>query len=73
MFKFLFILVWIICSILSYGIGFAYLQGKFKATAEEDYIENIISNATFSMIGGPISLLVNILCSEKFKYGLKFW
>jgi len=71
MFKFLFILAWIICSILAYGFEFAYWQKKYPDYAKRDY-QRDKDNAMLHSVLGPIWIVI-ILFFDMHKHGLKFW
>lgn len=66
---------WIICSVVSFGMGFAYFQRAYPIIAKENYSEDILFAIILSIFG-PISLLSNIVWIKLFSIhgyqGLKF-
>jgi len=70
-----FSIIYLICSILTYGLIFAYFQKSFPSIAEE-YYKSHLSTAVLAALFGPIGLtaIIIVLFDEKikFKYGLKF-
>ena len=70
-FKVSIVLIWIICSILSYGFEFAYVQKEYNITAEFHYWEDV-TFSLFISIFGPVSLFI-VFITRDFKHGLKFW
>ena len=63
---------WLGSAALSYGIMFAYFQRKWPTLADEDYRSDMGGTAGFSLLGGPIALLVSIFFSGFCQYGLKW-
>ena len=67
----LFILFWIICSMLSYGFSFGYFQRKYPVLTDDDYWEDMLFSFPYGILG-PTALFV-IIFLKGYKYGLKFW
>ena len=67
----LIIVIWIILSILTYGMHFAYFQRKYSIIAEEEYREDM-AHAVLVAILSPISFWVIFFMTGFAKYGLKF-
>ena len=70
----IYFIIWLVCSVISYSISFAYFQKEFNDIAEEHYYEDM-KECLFLSIFGPISLFSVLIHVNKkvFKYGLKFW
>ncbi|NQV00443.1 MAG: hypothetical protein HQ538_06915 [Parcubacteria group bacterium] len=75
-----FVLIWIICGTLSYGLAYGYFQGKWS-WAEFECIDPGITKrlrqkdrkfALLMFLLGPIAAIVGLFCSEFGKYGLRF-
>ena len=62
---------WVCCSVLSYGINFAYFQRAFPTLAKFDYKKDKYFSIAFS-VAGPFSLVITYFMSDFAKYGLKF-
>jgi len=65
----MFALLWVLCGLLSYGYGFAYLQRHFPTIAELHYYEDMKFSLLMSLLG-PFNLLAVIvkgLCKHGFK------
>lgn len=59
------------CCVASYGAAFAYFQGKYSATADDEWP----SDKKFALAvswAGPISLIITYMRSERFKYGWRW-
>lgn len=67
----LIVLMWLICSLLSYGAVFAHLQRQFPMFAKKDYEEDR-NFALVMSIFGPIGLLTALMVTRGFKHGFKF-
>jgi len=69
----IFIIFWIICSVIFYGFSFGYFQREFKSFAEEGYWGDM-TLCLLSSVFGPISLFVWFAAFNKrgVKHGLKF-
>lgn len=69
------IISWIICGILSHGLGFAYWQRAYSILARDDYWLDWVSSVAISMFG-PFALISNIIfifyTSERGYQGFKF-
>ena len=63
--------IWVVCSVLSYGLSFAYFQRKYPALAKRDYKKDMLTCAFWSLFG-PMSIVAMIINIRSFKYGLKF-
>lgn len=68
----IYIVGWIVCGVLTYGITFAYFQKKYPIIARESYREDM-GIAVFYGLLGPIGLFVILVSSGFAKYGLKFY
>ena len=64
-----FIVGWIICGVLAYGLILANLQRSWPILAETGYRADC-AVALFVSISSPFCLLVALLCSGFGKYGL---
>ena len=62
---------WVFCSLLSYGLTFAYFQRKYVWIAENEYRQDMIFSIVWSL-AGPISLVLSIVLGNFRKYGIKF-
>ena len=64
------IIFWILCSILSYSVGLAYLQREYEIIAKEDFHwqRNVCLVLSLS---GPAFLIV-LFFDTKFKHGFMF-
>ena len=67
----LFILFWVVCSVLSYGFLFGYFQRKYPLLTDDDYWEDMLFSFLCGIFG-PSALLV-IIFLKAYEYGLKFW
>lgn len=65
-----FLLFWIVCGVVTYGLTFGYYQREFSALAKEDYWRDLIFSTVFSLFG-PISLFV-VFISFRYKHGFKW-
>ena len=66
----LFIMVWIACSVLSYGCIFAYFQREYPNISENLYEKNR-RLALLTALLGPLAL-ATFTVTFGFKHGLKF-
>jgi hypothetical protein len=66
----IFILSWLVCSLLGYGWMFAYFQREYPILASNDYKKDLV-NAALMSIFGPITVMV-ALVHGAYKHGLKF-
>lgn len=65
------IIFWAFCSVMAYGITFAYFQGEWPTRAEKDHrLDRCISIVVGAF--GPIGLVVAFINSHGAKYGVKF-
>ena len=60
----------IMCSVLAFGLTFAYFQRRWPTIAEEQYTKDR-AFAFFLSLYGPIALIV-VLYRGRLKYGIKF-
>lgn len=67
-----YIIIHIICGIISYGGIFAYVQKEFESIARSHYRENMAMSAMTGFFG-PIGLIVVFFNTGFFKHGFKFW
>ncbi len=63
---------WLLCSFLSYGILFAYVQREFRVIAKETYREDMSIAMVLSLIAGPMALIMSLAATGFAKHGLKF-
>ncbi len=63
---------WVLCAVLSHGMGFAFLQKQFPYIAKESYAFDLAFSLTVSL-AGPINLLVVLAMHWEPKHGLKFF
>lgn len=68
-----FVIFWLICSFLTYGIAFADFQGKNinEAFAAEDYRRDMAASIGFGLCFGPLGLLVVFFSTGFAKHGFK--
>lgn len=70
----LYLIFAVICSVLSYGLMFGYIQRCFKSMAQQDYYYDML----LSIFAGcltllfPLSFIIIFILTEHNKYGLKF-
>ena len=67
--------IWILCGILTFGLGFAYCQKEFPKIAARDYKTDILFWISISLSGpmALIGLLITIWDGiNTFKHGVKF-
>ena len=72
----LYIAVWLVCSVLTFGLSFAYFQRKYPYTAESNYKEDFGFCFTLGLLGplAFIAFLILVLVENKGKlYGFKFY
>lgn len=67
----LFIVVWIICGFLAYGITLACFQRSRTLTAK-DYFYTDSSFAVLMALNGPVGLLVSFFLSGFARHGLMY-
>lgn len=60
------------CSILSYGILFAYFQTKWPEIAKDFRREDMGFAAMISLMFGPIALFVGFFATGLAEHGIKF-
>lgn len=71
-----YIILWIICGILNYGLSMAYLQNHYKQKNQIDYHKDVIFAMMTSMFG--IYMLIVTISNtwirtgNPFKYGLQY-
>lgn len=66
----IFVMIWIICGILSYGFIFAYFQNEYIFIAKEEYNNDQKKAFTIALFG--VCGLVAVICLNGYKYGLKY-
>lgn len=62
--------LWIACSVLEYGLYFAYYQRKWPSIANENRLSDRFLAALIALIG-PIGLLATLITGQ-FGYGLQY-
>ena len=67
--KEIFIILWVMCGILHYGLWFAYFQGRYTTVAKEKYRLDMILGITTGLLG-PIALFATLLCGF-YRYGFR--
>jgi len=67
----LFMVIWTICGVLTYGITLAYFQRNYPEIAKEDYREDVGFSVLFGIVG-PIGLFVSLWGSGFAKHGLMY-
>ena len=67
----LYILGYLVCYILSYGLTFAYFQREFPVIAKDKVKADVFFSLIFSTLG-PISLILSIILGGFFKHGIKY-
>lgn len=69
----LYVLGWLVCSMLSHGIIFAFLQREYDFIAQSLYWEDFAFSCVLSLLFGPIALFSSLInCEFGLKHGLKF-
>lgn len=53
----LFVFVWLLCAVLTYGLQLAFWQRKFPTIAAESYKRDVISSAVSSLLLGWSGLI----------------
>ena len=66
----IYIEIWLVLAILTYGMSFAYWQREFALLAEEHIKEDIVFSIFWGLFA-PFTTIV-ILCNGGYKHGLKF-
>ena len=66
-----FIVFWIICGVLAYGITFGHFHRNHPSIAEKNYRQNMSFSVGIGLIG-PIGLIVIFFHSGFAEHGLKF-
>ena len=64
---------WLLCSVIAYAGTFAYWQGEYPLIEDECKSENMSSTILWSLIGGPILLVVSFLGTGFYKHGFRLW
>lgn len=67
----IFILFWLLCSVLAYGFTFAFMQGEVPETAKKCYRQDREMAFVMSLFG-PLGLIV-IFSFGGIVHGLKYW
>lgn len=67
------LIIWMVCSVLSYGLFFAWIRNYEPGNYKKDIVYSIIASTL-----GPISLIIVFIVTisiggNPFKYGLRFW
>lgn len=82
----MFILGWLVCGFLGYGLTLAYFQRKFTSIAEMQHASDVMF-AVFIGICGPVGLMAALVAMTNFnhpswepikssnpiRYGFKIW
>lgn len=71
MITWLFIISWVACGVLSYGITLAYLQRNWPTLADQMYNEDVAFSCMMAALG-PTSLLICYFKGDRAKHGLQF-
>ena len=69
-----FLIGYILCAFLSYGMLFAYVQGNFPMIAEQQYSEDMGTSILFGLFSGmlgPIGVIISFLMTGFAKHGFK--
>ena len=69
-----FVVGYILCSFLSYGMLFAYIQRNFPSIAEQQYADDMGASILFGLVSGmlgPIGILISFLMTGFAKHGFK--
>ena len=61
--------IWLVSSVLSAGIYFAYFQGRFPPLAAKDRRRDCIGAWSYGLVFGPVGLLVALPASGFCAYG----
>lgn len=62
---------WISCSILSYGLVFAYFQREWPTLAKKDYTDDKLKCLMLSLFG-PFSLIASLIMTRFGRHGIKW-
>lgn len=68
----MFVILWLVCSVLSAGFLFAYAQRSWPNIAKKYYKEDLFLAYSYGLIGGPL-MLATVVLTLSFKKGIKFW
>lgn len=66
----LILLIWLICSVLTYGFSFGLFQREFPCLAVKGYKEDMRISLFFALFG-PFGL-IGLFLAAGFKHGMKF-
>ena len=66
-----FIVFWLICSVLAYGITLGYFLGKFKNNSMEDKGIYVLIAILYALLG-PVGVFLSYFMSGFAEHGLKF-
>ena len=68
---FIYCIIYLVCSVLSYGISFAYLQREYPIQAGMTRTSDMWFSIAVSLFG-PLSLIINYTTTGLAKHGLMF-
>ncbi len=72
----IFIIIWLICGILAFGLDFAYWQRAYPTLAKLNYKRDLF-HAFIAFLFGPIGLLTQALFLPLISFygyqGFKYW
>lgn len=66
----LFVLLWLVSSVLTFGWNFAYFQREYPTLAEENYLADILFSLAISLF--PFAGLFPVYLMDLHKHGWKF-
>lgn len=69
-----FVVGYILCAFLSYGMLFAHAQGEFPSIAKQQYENDMGASILFGLVSGmlgPIGILISFLLTGFAKHGFK--
>ncbi len=70
----LFILVWLLGTLIGYGMSFAYSQRNWPTIAEEDYLSDCLRCVVFSVCSSWMFAFITFMHGwDLHKHGLKLW
>ena len=75
MFILIFVVLFIIQSVLTYGLIFAHVQNKYKTIAKEQYLDDMASSMLFGAMYSllpVVGFLIALLMTEFGRFGFKF-
>jgi hypothetical protein len=67
------IVFWIVCGVLSVGLGMGYWKGKYPTFWSRHYRDDLIKEIMLAALMAPIGLITNYTFDRNYgKYGLRY-